>query len=89
VLTAENITQGKPYPEIYLKAADLFGVLPQEMLVLEDSVAGSQAAQNAGAYPVVVLAKHNENGNFSTARLITRSLNDPKILKLLPPYSCF
>ncbi|MDR2757387.1 MAG: HAD family phosphatase [Planctomycetaceae bacterium] len=87
VLTAENITQGKPDPEIYLKAADLFGVLPQEMLVLEDSVAGSQAAQNAAAFPVVVLAKHNKNGNFSAARLITHSLNDPKILNLLPPNS--
>ncbi|MDR2441134.1 MAG: HAD family phosphatase [Planctomycetaceae bacterium] len=88
VLTAENITQGKPDPEIYLKAAELFGVFPQEMLVLEDSVAGSQAAQNAGAFPVVVLAKHNKNGNFSAARLITNSLNDPEILKLLLPHSC-
>ncbi|MDR2114901.1 MAG: HAD family phosphatase [Planctomycetaceae bacterium] len=88
VLTAENITQGKPNPEIYLKAADLFGVLPQEMLVLEDSVAGIQAAQNAGAFPVVVLAKHNKDGNFSAAGLIAHALNDPKILQLLSVCPC-
>ncbi|MDR1267889.1 MAG: HAD family hydrolase, partial [Planctomycetaceae bacterium] len=85
VLTAENITKGKPDPEIYLKAADLFGVQPQEMLVLEDSVAGSQAARNAGAFPVVVLAKHNQGGDFSAAQLIVHSLNAPEILELLKP----
>jgi HAD superfamily hydrolase (TIGR01509 family) len=83
VLTAENITQGKPDPEIYLKAMDLFGVPAQEMLVLEDSVAGSQAARNAGAFPVVVLAKHNQGGDFSAARLIVPSLNAPEIFELL------
>jgi HAD superfamily hydrolase (TIGR01509 family) len=84
VLTAENITHGKPDPEIYLKAAELFAVSPQEMLVLEDSVAGSQAAQNAGAFPVVVLAEHNKGCNFSAARLIVTSLNAPELLELLP-----
>lgn len=83
VLTAENITHGKPHPEIYLKAADLFGLPPQEMMVLEDSTAGSQAAQNAGAFPVVVLAKHNKDGNFNTAQLIVHALNAPEILELL------
>ncbi|MDR0336752.1 MAG: HAD family phosphatase [Planctomycetaceae bacterium] len=85
VLTAENITQGKPDPEIYLKAIDLFGVQPQEMLVLEDSVAGSQAADNAGAFPVVVLAEHNQGGDFRAARLIVNSLDAPEILQLLTP----
>jgi HAD superfamily hydrolase (TIGR01509 family) len=84
VLTAENITNGKPDPEIYLKAADLFAVSPDKMLVLEDSVAGSQAARNAGAFPVVVLAEHNKGGNFNAAQLIVTSLNAPEIFELLP-----
>jgi beta-phosphoglucomutase-like phosphatase (HAD superfamily) len=88
VLTAEDITRGKPDPEIYLKAAEKFGIVPAEMLVLEDSVAGSQAAQNAGAFPVVVLAKHNKDGNFSAARLIVQSLNANEIIELLNESSC-
>ena len=36
-LTAEDITRGKPDPEIYLAAAGRFGIRPDEMLVLEDS----------------------------------------------------
>jgi HAD superfamily hydrolase (TIGR01509 family) len=83
VLTAENITHGKPDPEIYLKAADLFAVSPAEMLVLEDSVAGSQAARNAGAFPAVVLAEHNKGGDFRAARLIVTSLNAPELFELL------
>ena len=37
ILTANDITHGKPNPEIYLLAASRFGVEPREMLVLEDS----------------------------------------------------
>jgi HAD superfamily hydrolase (TIGR01509 family) len=83
VLTAEDITHGKPDPEIYLKAAAKFEIKPEEMLVLEDSVAGCQAADNAGAFPVVVLAQHNKNGDFSTARFVVPSLNVKEVIALL------
>lgn len=49
---------GKPHPEIYLKAAGLLGVGPEEMLVLEDSQAGTNAAAAAGAYAVSVPHEH-------------------------------
>ena len=48
-ITAEDITRGKPDPEIYLKAAERFGVRPEEMLVLEDSQTGCRSAAAAGA----------------------------------------
>jgi beta-phosphoglucomutase-like phosphatase (HAD superfamily) len=48
-----------------------------------DSVAGIQAAHHAEAFPVVVLAKHNEDGDFGTARLTVRSLNAPGVIKVL------
>ena len=48
-LTAESITRGKPNPDVYLLAAERFGVEPREMLVLEDSVLGCRAAVDAGA----------------------------------------
>ena len=48
VLTAEDISRGKPDPEIYLRAAQLLNVEPAECLVLEDSVNGITAARRAG-----------------------------------------
>lgn len=48
VLTAEDISRGKPDPEIYLKAAQLLNAKPAECLVLEDSVNGITAASRAG-----------------------------------------
>lgn len=82
VLTAEDITHGKPDPEIYLKAAKRFGVDPSEMLVLEDSEAGCQAAYNAGAFGIAVRAKHNQHCTFAGAEKMTESLNDSVILDL-------
>ena len=82
VLTAEDITQGKPEPEIYLKAAVRFGIDPEEMLVLEDSVAGCQAAHRAGAFSIAVRAQHNAHCTFADAKRVVPSLNDPQIMEL-------
>ncbi|GHT23956.1 phosphatase [Planctomycetales bacterium] len=83
VLTAKDISAGKPNPEIYLKAAACFGIEPNKMLVLEDSEAGSEAAAAAGAFGVIVLAEHNKHGNFTAAEIIADSLDDEKIINLL------
>jgi HAD superfamily hydrolase (TIGR01509 family) len=82
VLTAEDITHAKPDPEIYLKAAAQFGVAPSEMLVLEDSAAGCQAAHSAGAFGIVVRAKHNAHCAFAEAKKVVSSLDDPQIMEL-------
>jgi sugar-phosphatase len=43
-VTADDIQHGKPAPDCYLRAAELLSLLPEECLVFEDSVAGTQAA---------------------------------------------
>ena len=83
ILTADDISHGKPDPEVYLKAAGKFGVAPDHMLVLEDSVAGCHAAATAGAFTVVVLAGHNADGDFAPADLIVSALNAPEVLQRL------
>ena len=82
VLTAEDITHGKPDPEIYLKAATQFGIAPPAMLVLEDSTAGCQAARRAGAFAIAVRVKHNAHCSFDEADKVVPSLDDPQILEL-------
>jgi len=49
LVTAEDVTTGKPDPEGYLRAADLLGVDPARCLVVEDAAAGIAAARAAGA----------------------------------------
>lgn len=43
-----NITNSKPDPEVFLKAAQFLGLLPEECLVVEDAVSGVDAAHAGG-----------------------------------------
>ena len=43
-----NITRSKPDPEVFLKAADFLGLEPTDCLVVEDAVAGVEAARAGG-----------------------------------------
>lgn len=83
-LTAEDVTYGKPHPEIYLTAAGRLGVSPQQMLVLEDSETGTRSAAAAGAFVVSVPNRHTCDGDFSMASLVVESLADARLLSLLP-----
>ncbi|MGO8745220.1 MAG: HAD family hydrolase [Thermoguttaceae bacterium] len=82
-LTAEDITRGKPDPEIYLKAAERFGVRPEEMLVLEDSQTGCRSAAAAGAFTVAVPGEHSLNQDFGTAAVVIESLADPRLYEAI------
>ena len=84
-LTAEDVTHGKPHPEIYLAAARRLRISPAEMIVLEDSEAGTKAAAAAGAIAVSVPNRHSRGHDFSAASYIVEHLNDPLLLSLLAP----
>jgi mannitol-1-/sugar-/sorbitol-6-phosphatase len=53
VVSAEDVTAGKPDPEGYLAACDRLGVDPGEVVAFEDSVSGVTAASAAGIARVV------------------------------------
>lgn len=82
-LTAEDVTLGKPNPEIYLKAAKALGVEPAEMLVLEDSHAGTKAGVAAGAHVVSVPHEFTAAHDFAGAKHIATGLSDPYLARLL------
>lgn len=54
VLAGDQVRVAKPDPEIYLKACDMLGRKPEEVLVLEDSWNGVRSAHRAGA-PVILI----------------------------------
>lgn len=54
ILTGGDVSRAKPDPEIYARSAHQIGVDPAECLVVEDAVAGIEAARAAGAQTVGV-----------------------------------
>lgn len=83
ILTCENVTHGKPDPEIYLLAAKRFNISPAEMMVLEDSQNGCRAAVSAGAFAVAVPAGPSVGHDFTGASLVAQSLADARIYDAL------
>jgi beta-phosphoglucomutase family hydrolase len=54
VVAAEDVTRHKPFPDTFLKAAQLIGVDPSDCEVFEDGQLGIQAAKSAGMMSVDV-----------------------------------
>ena len=55
IVTADDVTRGKPYPDPFLLAARRLGVDPRRCLVVEDAPSGLQAARDAGCFSLAVL----------------------------------
>lgn len=83
VLTGDDVSQGKPHPEMYLMAAQRFAIPPQSMLVLEDSGNGCRAGILAGAFVVAIPNEHTAGQNFAGVQLMADSLLDPKLWNVL------
>ena len=66
--------KGKPNPAVFLLAAKLLGVDPLNCLVIEDSIAGVQAAKSAGCQCVAVLTT-NQASDLTQADLIVKDLS--------------
>ncbi|MEM1068518.1 MAG: HAD-IA family hydrolase [Planctomycetota bacterium] len=83
VLTGDDVTRGKPDPQMYLMAAEKLSIPPEQMLVLEDSGNGCAAAVAANAIAVAVPSEHTKDQCFDGAALIANTLNDPELRKVI------
>ncbi|MHC5247331.1 HAD family hydrolase [Enterococcus sp. LJL90] len=54
IITGDDVSQGKPDPEIFLAAVQRAGVEKKQAIIFEDSRAGIQAANNAGISVILV-----------------------------------
>jgi beta-phosphoglucomutase len=48
IVTGLDVVNKKPFPDIYIKAADMIGLQPQDCLVVEDAASGIKAGKAAG-----------------------------------------
>jgi HAD superfamily hydrolase (TIGR01509 family) len=76
-VTGDDVTRGKPAPDLFLKAAGGLGVDPAHCVVFEDAPAGVAAAVNAGMRAVAVPNEHSARMDFPVAPEVTLgSLHD-------------
>ncbi|HEX8293346.1 MAG TPA: HAD-IA family hydrolase [Pyrinomonadaceae bacterium] len=72
VASAEDVTEGKPDPQVFLVAAAGLGVEPAACVVVEDAPAGTEAARRAGMRSIGVLSSHES----LRADLVVRTLEE-------------
>jgi mannitol-1-/sugar-/sorbitol-6-phosphatase len=78
LVTADDVTDGKPHPEPYLKGAELLGIDPNQCLVIEDAPAGIQAGHAAGM-KVIGLASTYRAEELSDADAVVATLADLQV----------
>lgn len=61
VVTGDDLSEGKPSPEGYIRAAESLGLSPDECIVVENAPLGIQAAKNAGMTCVGVCSTLSSN----------------------------
>lgn len=69
IVSNEDVTHGKPDPEMYINAMASLGVTPAETVVVEDNENGIRAARAAGAHVLVVGTPDDVNLEAIQARI--------------------
>jgi HAD superfamily hydrolase (TIGR01509 family) len=86
VVSGEDVVNGKPHPDIYLRSSEELGIAPGHCVVIEDSPHGVAGAHTAGMMCVGFQNRNSGGQNLSGADLIVTDFlhdNRQKILSLL------
>ncbi|MEM7272605.1 MAG: HAD family hydrolase [Actinomycetota bacterium] len=76
VATRDHVERAKPWPDVYLLAAERLAVEPGRCLVIEDSGTGIRAAKDAGMWCVAVPNPITAASDLSGADLVLSSLTE-------------
>ena len=75
-ITGDDVSKGKPDPEIFLKAAQKMSVNPYDCLVIEDAANGVAAAKSAGMKCIGLKNPNSGNQDLSKADLVVNNFNE-------------
>jgi beta-phosphoglucomutase family hydrolase len=73
--SSEDVTHGKPDPEVFLKAAEKMGVDPKACVVVEDAIHGIEAAHRAGM-KCIAITTTNPAEALSAADLVIETFEE-------------
>jgi len=72
--SSEEISKGKPDPEIYWETCRRLKLSPEECVVLEDSSNGALAGKRAGCYVIAVPSEYTKEQDFHFVDFIAEDL---------------
>jgi beta-phosphoglucomutase family hydrolase len=72
IVSSEDVTLGKPNPQVFLTAAQRIGIDPRHCIVLEDVPAGIAAAHRGGMKAVAVSTTHPRERLVEADRIVDR-----------------
>ena len=81
IVAAEDVTRGKPDPQVFLIAVQKLNLSPECCLVFEDAHVGIQAA-HAGGMKVVAVSTTNPASELTQADIVVRKLDELSVAKL-------
>ena len=81
LVSGETVAKGKPAPDIFLKAAAVLHMHPSVCLVIEDAVAGVEAAHAAGMRCIAVAGNRDLPG-LRKAELTARDLTEVDVRRI-------
>ena len=81
IVFGREVSEGKPSPQVYLKAAQKLGAEPANCIVIEDAVAGVEGAKRARMHCIAVTNTHEAFG-LNQADLVVDSLEKVGIREL-------
>ncbi len=75
-VSASDVDNGKPAPDLFLAAAQRLGVAPQDCLAVEDTLAGVRSAKAAGMFAIQLRAASPALPPLDEADLVLESFAD-------------
>lgn len=69
ISAVDDVTNYKPHPEVYLKAANALGMSPTECIAIEDTVIGAKAALAANMQCYILLNGFNNKEEFANIEI--------------------
>jgi beta-phosphoglucomutase len=81
-ISGNDITKGKPDPQVFLMAAEQLGIKPWNCVVFEDAILGVEAAKRA-KMACVGIDRHNEAQALEKADIIVADLEEVNYDKLV------
>lgn len=73
--TGDDVAQGKPHPEVFLRAAERLGLPPNRCVVVEDAPQGIEAGLRGG-FPVIAVTSSRPARSLAGAKLVVHSLRE-------------
>lgn len=75
IVTIDEVKQGKPNPDVFLKVLEITGIERKNTIILEDSFHGIDAANRAGIFSIAIPTKGIDNLLYKKAGIVAESLD--------------